>query len=72
MKNIVNKKWGSFEVIKEGKKYTVKKLTVEPDSQLSLQTHEGRSEHWLVAEGKAEVIINDETFNLTENQHINE
>ena len=70
MKNIVNKRWGSYEVIIEGKKHTVKKLTVEPGSQLSLQSHEGRSEHWLVAEGKAEVIINDETYNLIENQHI--
>ncbi len=68
MKNFVNKRWGSYEVINEGKKYTVKKLIVEPNGQLSLQSHEGRSEHWLVAEGKAEVIINDETYNLTENQ----
>ena len=70
MKNFVKKKWGSYEVINEGKKYTVKKLIVEPDGQLSLQSHKGRSEHWLVAHGEAEVIINDETFNLTENQHI--
>ena len=70
MKNIVNKRWGSYEVINEGKKYTLKKLIVEPKGQLSLQSHVGRSEHWLVAEGKAEVIINDETYNLTENQHI--
>ena len=70
MKNFVKKKWGSFEVINEGKKYTVKKLIVEPDGQLSLQSHKGRSEHWLVAQGEAEVIINDETFNLTENRHI--
>ena len=70
MKNIVNKNWGSYEVIIEGKKYTVKKLTVEPGGQLSLQSHKGRSEHWLVAKGKAEVIINDETYNLIENQHI--
>ena len=70
MKNFVNKKWGSYEVINEGKKYTVKKLIVEPDGQLSLQSHKGRSEHWLVAHGEAEVIINDETFNLIENQHI--
>ena len=70
MKNIVSKKWGSYEVIIEGNKHTVKKLTVVPNGQLSLQSHEGRSEHWLVAEGKAEVIINDETYNLIENQHI--
>tara|TARA_B100001057_G_C22144918_1_gene679693 strand:+ start:18 stop:347 length:330 start_codon:yes stop_codon:yes gene_type:complete len=70
MKNIVNKRWGTFEVINEGKKYTVKKLIVHPSGQLSLQSHEGRSEHWLVAQGKAEVIINDKTYNLIENQHI--
>ena len=70
MKNFVKKKWGSYEVINEGKKYTVKKLIVEPDGQLSLQSHKGRSEHWLVAQGEAEVIINDETYNLTENRHI--
>ena len=70
MKNFVKKRWGSYEVINEGKKYTVKKLIVEPDGQLSLQSHKGRSEHWLVAHGEAEVIINDKTFNLTENLHI--
>ena len=47
-----------------------KKLIVNPNGQLSLQSHEGRSEHWLVVEGRAEVIINDETYNLEENQHI--
>ena len=70
MKNFVKKKWGSYEVINEGKRYTIKKLIVEPDGQLSLQSHKGRSEHWLVAQGEAEVIINDETFDLKENHHI--
>jgi len=70
MKSIVNKNWGFFEIINEGKKYTVKKLIVKPGGQLSLQSHEGRSEHWLIVEGNAEVIINEETFNLHENQHI--
>ena len=70
MKSIVNKPWGSYEVIYEDDKYTLKKLIVNPSGQLSLQSHEGRSEHWLVAEGEAEVIINEETYNLEENQHI--
>ena len=70
MKNFDKIKGGSYEVINEGKKHTVKKLIVEPDWQLSLESHKGRSEHWLVAQGEEEVIINDETFNLTENQHI--
>ena len=50
--------------------YIVKKIIVNPGGQLSLQSHEYRSEHWLIAEGNAEVIINEETFNLFENQHI--
>ena len=70
MKNFVKKPWGSFEIINDGEKYTLKKIIVNPGGQLSLQSHKHRSEHWLIAEGIAEVIINDEIFNLKENQHI--
>tara|TARA_B100000579_G_C22425142_1_gene662634 strand:- start:294 stop:635 length:342 start_codon:yes stop_codon:yes gene_type:complete len=70
MKNIVYKPWGSFEIINEGQKYRVKKIIVNPGGRLSLQSHEHRSEHWLIAEGNAEVIINEKTLNLNENQHI--
>ena len=70
MKNVVNKPWGSFEIIDEGEKYTVKKITVHPGGLLSLQSHEHRSEHWLIVEGNAEVIIENKTYNLKENQHI--
>lgn len=70
MKSTIYKPWGSFEIINEGKKFTIKKIIVNPGSQLSLQSHEHRSEHWLIAEGDAEVVINEETFHLHENQHI--
>lgn len=70
MKSIVNKPWGSFEVINSGTKYTVKKIIVIPGGQLSLQSHEHRSEHWLIAKGCAEVIINKNSYNLKENEHI--
>ena len=70
MKSFVNKPWGSFEVIDKGVKYIVKKIIVKPGGQLSLQSHQHRSEHWLIAEGEAEVIINDKTHNLLENENI--
>jgi len=70
MKTIVNKPWGSFEIINEGEKYIVKKIIVKPSGQLSLQSHKHRSEHWLIAQGNAEVVINEKKFNLQENQHI--
>ena len=70
MKNFVKKPWGSFEIINDGEKYTLKKIIVNPGDQLSLQSHKHRSEHWLIAQGIAEVVINEETFNIEENQHI--
>ena len=70
MKNVVNKPWGSFESLDEGNKHTVKKIIVNPGGQLSLQSHKYRSEHWLIAEGDAEVIINEKTYNLNQNGHI--
>jgi mannose-6-phosphate isomerase-like protein (cupin superfamily) len=70
MKSFVNKPWGSFEIIDKGEKYTVKKILVIPGGQLSLQSHKHRSEHWLIAEGIAEVIIDKKTYNLKENDNI--
>ena len=70
MKKVVNKPWGSFEIIDEGKKYTLKKIIVHPGGKLSLQSHEHRSEHWLIGSGIAEVIIDDKTHNLKENDNI--
>ena len=70
MKNVVNKPWGSFEIIDEGDKYTVKKIIVHPGGKLSLQSHEHRTEHWLIASGVAEIIIDEKTHNLKENDNI--
>ena len=64
MKSIVNKPWGSFEIIDEGEKYTLKKIIVHPGGKLSLQSHEHRSEHWLIASGVAEIIIGEKIYNL--------
>ena len=70
MKSVVNKPWGSFEIIDQGEKYTVKKILVYPNGQLSLQSHKYRSEHWLLASGNGEVIIDEKTYNLKENDNI--
>ena len=70
MKTAVKKPWGSFEILETGQKYTVKKITVIPGGSLSLQSHEHRSEHWIVAEGEAEVTIDKKVINLKENENI--
>ena len=70
MKSIVNKPWGSFEIIDEGEKYTVKKIIVHSGGKLSLQSHEHRSEHWLISSGFAEIIIGEKIHKLKENDNI--
>ena len=70
MKIVENKPWGSFEIIDEGAEYTVKKIIVHPAGKLSLQSHEHRSEHWLIASGRAEVVIDDKAYTLEENDNI--
>ena len=51
--------WGRYEVILEDSGYKVKRITVEPGGKLSLQSHEHRSEHWVVVSGIAKITIND-------------
>ena len=51
--------WGRYEVILEDSGYKVKRITVEPGGKLSLQSHEHRSEHWVVVTGTAKITIND-------------
>ena len=60
--------WGIFEILSKGKNFLVKKIIVFPKKRLSLQSHKFRSEHWVVVEGVAKVILNHETFNLGENE----
>ena len=70
MNSVVEKPWGSFEILKSGKKFVVKKIFVKPGGILSMQSHEHRSEHWLIANGTAEVVIDDKTYSLKENDNI--
>jgi len=70
MNSIVEKPWGSFEILKSGKNFLLKKILVKPGGILSLQSHDHRSEHWIVAQGEAEVTIDNKIVNLKENENI--
>lgn len=60
--------WGSYDSIDMGQRFQVKRITVKPGAQLSLQMHHHRAEHWIVVSGTAEVTCDDKVFLLTENQ----
>lgn len=51
--------WGRWTVLATGDGYAVKEIVVNPGEILSLQSHEYRSEHWIVIEGSAEVTVGD-------------
>ncbi|MCL2819387.1 MAG: mannose-1-phosphate guanylyltransferase/mannose-6-phosphate isomerase [Oscillospiraceae bacterium] len=55
----VYKPWGSYTILEDDKFYKVKRLTVMPGKRLSYQMHYHRSEHWIVVNGTATVVIDD-------------
>lgn len=52
--------WGSWHVIDVDDGYKIKRIHVAPGCRLSLQTHEHRSEHWVVIQGEASCTVDDE------------
>ena len=62
--------WGRYTVLEECASYKVKKIEVMPDRRLSLQRHEKRSEHWVVAEGEAVVTLDGKEIRLSPGQSV--
>jgi mannose-6-phosphate isomerase-like protein (cupin superfamily) len=67
---IEERPWGKFEILSEGEKHKVKRITVNPGHRLSLQYHHNRTEHWTVVAGQGVVTRNDEVIPVNENQSI--
>jgi len=64
----VNRPWGWFETMDFGSNFKVKKLLVKPGEKLSYQSHKFRNEHWVVIDGKATIVCDDEYKTLYNNQ----
>ena len=60
--------WGWFESLALGDHFQVKRICVKQGAALSLQSHNLRSEHWIVVEGIAKVTINGKVNLLTVGQ----
>ena len=64
---IFERPWGRFEILSTAKNFKIKRLTVYPKGKLSLQSHNFRSEHWVVVQGEAKVINGEKEIILHEN-----
>ena len=62
--------WGWFESLAIMPGYQVKRLHVYPGAALSLQSHQRRSEHWVVVSGTASVVRDDEVLTLATNESV--
>ena len=53
----VNRPWGYYRVLTQGDGFLTKIIHVNSGQKLSLQSHNFRSEHWVVLSGTAKVIL---------------
>jgi len=65
---IVHRPWGRFEVLMDTPFYKVKKIVVYPGAKLSMQSHEHRSEHWVVVTGTARATRGEDYLLLNKNE----
>lgn len=62
--------WGFFETLSLGTRFQVKLLHVNPGGKLSMQMHHHRSEHWVVVQGTAKVVIGETEQLVRENESV--
>lgn len=65
-----NRPWGFFTITSSGEGYQTKILHVNKGQKLSVQSHNFRSEHWIVVLGKAKVLLNDKEYILNVGESI--
>lgn len=53
----VYRPWGFYTVIAQGNGFLSKMIHVNPGQKLSVQSHNFRSEHWVVLSGTAKVVL---------------
>jgi len=53
------KPWGSYTILDQGEGFQVKRINVIPDARLSLQSHNFRTEYWVIISGIFEIEIDD-------------
>ncbi len=62
--------WGYFEILKDTENFKSKVIRVNPQSQLSYQSHAKREEHWTITRGSGEVVLNDQIIPVQAGSHV--
>ncbi len=65
----INRPWGSYTVLDEDSDgFKIKRIEVASGARLSLQSHNQRSEHWVVVSGTATITNGNEVITVQKNQ----
>lgn len=62
---IVQRPWGTFEILLEDQNCKVKKIIVQPGHKLSLQSHKKRTELWKIIFGNGLITLNSKTVPIS-------
>ncbi len=62
---IYQRPWGFYKTTVMNDYFQSKVISVNPKSQLSLQSHNHREEHWIVAHGNGTVQLDNSILNVT-------
>lgn len=58
--------WGYFTILEEKETHKVKRIVVYPGNRLSYQSHEKRSELWVIVRGEGLITLNDMPIQVRE------
>lgn len=59
MYKIGRRPWGYYEIILDEPNYKIKRLVIDTNGELSLQSHKHRKENWIVVQGVAGITLED-------------
>lgn len=64
--------WGYYKNVEgtDNSGFKIKRIAVYPGKRLSLQSHNHRSEHWVIAKGKAKVQVGTDEIILEKDQYV--
>jgi len=68
----VYRPWGYYKNVEgnDTSSFKLKRISVYPGKRLSLQSHNLRSEHWVITTGKAKVQVGNDILLLNKDQHV--
>lgn len=62
--------WGFYKSTLLAEHVQSKIITVFPESELSLQKHKRREEHWIIIKGEGKIVLEETTLNVEQGRYI--